>query len=232
MGKVTPAQHPRGIPGTSPPLELGFQGGFAVPFPLGQLQSSPKRPDWGHHTDPTSLPTPKTALGLPPRQEMFYKAFFPLKTANLSPVQRWEAPGRDPGGAVSVPHTSQLWGRGGAARAPRQGHPPRPGAGIIIPTVWEWLQGHETAWAGLELAPTRPLRAQHGLCVLQPRWPGVVGGKGATPSPQEGIQGLDDPSTSRDQPLKHHNITAPNPLCSELRKLRVPSYGFGVLGTS
>lgn len=155
--------------------------------------------------NPIFLPAPKPARELPPSLLPLYRrcfsGLFLPKPVNLSCMQRLEAPGRGPGAAVSVPHAAPLWGPRGAARAPRQGHPPSPGAGIIIPTVWEWLQGHETARAGLEPAPTRPPRTQHGLCVPQPRWRST-GGQRGVPSPP----GMDSgpPASPDTESLKHH----------------------------
>lgn len=167
-------------------------------------KADPKPQKWHcsfSRADPKSLLTPKPGLELPqsrsqipahPKngtgaspspsslQELLYEAFPPQNPVNWSCLQRWEAPGSDAEGAVPVPHRSQPWGPRGAARAPRQGHPPSLGAGIIIPTVWEWLQGHETAQG-------RPGACSNSatLHTTRPLCPQDSGGqsKGAAPSP-------------------------------------------------
>lgn len=225
MGKVSPSQHPQGIPGRLCCLST-------VPFPPGQLQNPLIGATTRKKTDSIPPPTPKTALELPPPlpldKRCFTKSYFP-KAVNLSRVQRLEAPGRDPEGAVSVPHKPRLRGLGGAAGTSKV-TPPSLGAGIIMPTVWEWLQGHETA-EGRPGARSNSATAHttRPLCPAAAVAEDGGGQRGRPEPPRNGIRAWMLQPHPGIEPLKHHPPRSPFGITK--RKWSVATQGFGVWGT-
>lgn len=153
-----------------------FQGFFCFGVTLGKVSS------WQHPQGPPELEfqgiipfpapeLPKTSWSHPGHQtphpcppQNQHCSFSSPTPANSSCVQHLGAPGRDAEG------------------------------GIMIPAVWEWLQGHETAKGACSNSATP--HTTRPLCATATK--GARGAQGLPRAPQEWIQGLEAPATSRD----------------------------------